>query len=202
VEPLELRRNERYLLDRQPVATIGVVCAQENVDFFGRDHAEQRVRLPERGIGGALLRARIPYLPRHADHIARDAAARGLKALILPNIGALSDAQCAAIRDFVAAGGGPLATGESSRYDEWGVRQPGRLVLHLINLTSARTWRTPIHELIAVGPLQITLTLPDGVAGQTGKLLVGEGAIAVTREGNTATVTIPTILDHEVLVIE
>jgi len=378
--------NERYLLDRQPVATIGVVWTQENVDYFGRDNAEQKVSLPERGIAGALLRARIPYLPIHADHTARDVAAHGLKALILPNIGALSDAQCAAIRDFAAAGGGLFATGESSLYDEWGTRRPdfaladlfgasttgtfhgaeaasgsswdtwamhtylrltpglragvdgpqigdepavgdgerhpalqgfaetdvlpfggrlevvrvagdaetlltfippfpifppeiswmdqprtavpallvrepagsgrvaylpadldrcygrdnhpdhadllanairwvaredvplrvegpgfvdchlyrqeGRLILHLINLTSAQTWRAPIHELIAVGPLRVTLELPDGVAGQTGKLLVGEGAVNVAREGNTATVTIPTVLDHEVLVIE
>jgi len=81
-------------------------------------------------------------------------------------------------------------------------RQEGCLILHLVNLTSAQTWRAPIHELIAIGPLQVTLTLPDGVAGQTGKLLVGEGAISVVQEGNTVTVTIPTILDHEVLVIE
>src|SRR5438876_990471 len=32
-------------------------------------------------------------------------------------------------------------------------RQPGRLILHLVNLTSAGAWRQPVHELIPVGPL-------------------------------------------------
>jgi len=40
--------------------------------------------------------------------------------------------------------------------------QPGRLILHLVNLTSAGTWRQPVHELIAIGPLQVRLKLPAG----------------------------------------
>src|SRR5207247_454896 len=36
------------------------------------------------------------------------------------NIGALSDAQCASIRRFVESGGGLIASGQTSRYDEWG----------------------------------------------------------------------------------
>jgi hypothetical protein len=49
-----------------------------------------------------LIRARIPYLPIHADDIDRGAAS--MKVLILPNVGALSDAQAAAIRRFVQRG--------------------------------------------------------------------------------------------------
>jgi hypothetical protein len=112
--------NERYLVDRRPVASVGVVWSQPNVDFYGRAAPEERVALPQRGLTNALIRARIPYLPVHADDIERDAAAHGLALLVLPNVGALSAAQCEAIRRFVAAGGGLLATGESSRYDEWG----------------------------------------------------------------------------------
>ena len=42
------------------------------------------------------------------------------KTLILPNIAALSDAQCAQLRDFVRRGGGLVATYETSLYDESG----------------------------------------------------------------------------------
>ncbi len=105
------------LLDRQPAATIGVVWSQENVDYYGRDHVEQRYGLPWRGMTDALIRARIPYIPVHADHIARDTEQHGLAALVLPNHGALSDGQATAIRQFVNRGGGLVATGESSRYD-------------------------------------------------------------------------------------
>jgi len=45
------------------------------------------------------------------------------KALILPNIAALSTRQCEQIRAFVARGGGIVATHETSLYDERGARR-------------------------------------------------------------------------------
>jgi len=45
------------------------------------------------------------------------------KLLILPNIAALSEAQCGQLRDYVKRGGSLLATHETSLYDEWGVRR-------------------------------------------------------------------------------
>ena len=81
-------------------------------------------------------------------------------------------------------------------------RQPGRLILHLINLTSAQTWRAPIHELIPVGPLQITLTLPEGFTPSTGRLLVAETDVTPVLQGGVINITLPTVLDHEVIVIE
>jgi hypothetical protein len=377
--------NEQYLIDRRPVATVGVVWSRENIDFYGRGAPEERVTLPRRGISGALIRARIPYLPVHADDIERDAAANGLALLILPNVGAMSAAQCAAIECFVAAGGGLLATGESSRYDEWGeprddfgladlfgarttgahhggaepapaglegwgrhtylrlmpelragvdgprtgteppvtggrhpalagfdetdilpfggrlevvraagetltpvtfvppfpmyppetswMRQPSsslpvlvlreppgggrvaylaadldrcfgrdnlpdhadllanlvrwaagdriplavagpglidchlyrqehRLILHLVNLTNAGTWRAPVHELIPVGPLQARLQLPGGASARAARSLVAGGEAAVETRDGWAAVEVPPIADHEVIVVE
>jgi hypothetical protein len=109
--------NEQYLVDRRPVATVGVVWSQRNTDFYGRNDPDGRTASPYRGIVRALMRARIPYTAVHADHIGRDP---GLAALVLPNIAVLSDAQCDLVRQFVANGGGLLATGETSRYDETG----------------------------------------------------------------------------------
>lgn len=114
--------HQAVLHHRTPCATVGVVWSQENGDFYGRDEAGDRVQAPYRGIMQALIRARIPYLPIHADAIAQ--RADDLALLILPNVGALSDAQVAAIRRFVAAGGGLLASGEAGLYDEQGQRRP------------------------------------------------------------------------------
>ncbi len=373
--------NEEFLLNRTPVATVGVVWSQANVDFFGRDAAEERVSLPERGVTQALLRARIPYLPVHADHI--DCDGSDLAVLILPNVGALSDEQCAAVRRFVERGGGLLASGESSRYNEWGdartdfaladlfggsasgshhgssgaaaasweawgkhtylritpelragvygpqtgdepavtlvrhealegfdetdilpfagrlevvrvagtavvpltyvppfpiyppetawmrhptsnvpalvlnehrggrvaylaadidrcfgrdnlpdhadllanlvrwtsrdriplrvkgpglidchlYRQPGRLILHLVNLTSAGTWRAPIHELIPVGPLIVHLPFPDVHEIITVRSLVSGNELASRIEAGWVVCTVPSIVDHEVIVV-
>ncbi len=114
------RANEEFLVNRRPVATVGVVWSQQNTDFYGRDDADVLVEQPWRGLTQALIRARIPYLPVHADHLERDAAAYGLALLILPNFAAITDAQVASVRQFVERGGGLLATGDSSLCNQWG----------------------------------------------------------------------------------
>ena len=114
--------HEQYLINRQPVAAFGVVWSQRNTDYYGRDESAELVDAPYRGVTEALIRARLPYLPVHADHIERDAGR--FSALLLPSVGALSDAQCAAVKRFVAGGGGLVATGATSLYDEWGDPRP------------------------------------------------------------------------------
>jgi hypothetical protein len=52
-----------------------------------------------------------------AEHVSQ------FKTLILPNIAALSDAQCGQLRAFVERGGGLVATYETSLHDEWGARR-------------------------------------------------------------------------------
>ena len=111
-------KNEKYLINRSPVGTVGVVWSQENTDFYGRDRADLLVDAPWNGIIQALIRARIPYLPVHADHLERDAS--GLSLLVLPNLGSMTKSQIAAVRKFAENGGGLFATGESSLYDEAG----------------------------------------------------------------------------------
>lgn len=112
------KNNSEYLLDRKPVASIGVVWSQENTDFYGRDDAQDLVELPWRGMTEALLRARIPYIPVHADHIDRDGDQLSL--LVLPNLAIMTNDQMAAVRRFVARGGSLIATGDTSLFDEEG----------------------------------------------------------------------------------
>ncbi len=133
------QQHEVALVDREPVATVGVVWSQENVDYYGRSRPHERFRLPWNGLADALIRARIPYLPIHADHIARDSARFGLKALVLPNVGLLTDMQAASIRTFVAAGGGLLATGESSLYTGAGERRDDFLLADLFGAHATGT---------------------------------------------------------------
>lgn len=374
--------HEEFLVNRKPVASVGVVWSQQNTDFFGRDDADLFVDLPWRGVTQALIRARIPYLPVHLDDIDRDASQFSL--LVLPNLGAISDTQAASVRRFVERGGGLLATGESSLFnkfgdprpdyaladlfgahvfeprrasdDAWrrrsasdtshtylrlnpelraggngpkagtepvaaGVRhavlrgfaetdilpfggaleplrvdasaevlmtfvpsfpiyppetawmrqpttdlpglilnskpgagrvvflpadldrrfgrdnlpdhgnllanllrwaakddiplavegpglidchlyhQPGRLILHLVNLTSAGTWWQPVHELISVGPLRVRVKLPPDVRNKRVRLLVSGRKIATTTKAGWSGCEIKSILDHEAVVI-
>lgn len=376
------KANEQYLVNRLPIATVGVVWSQRCTDFYGRDDADVLTDLPYRGIMQALIRARIPYLPVHVDHVERDGDKLAL--LILPNLGALSKDNCASIRRFVERGGGLIATGETSRYDEWGdphpdfaladlfgahvssdgkkfpgsmrrwaaetyhtylrlspelragvegpkagdepaatgkrhlvlagfeetdilpfggmleplqpdagavvpmtfipnfpiyppetawmreprtnipglvlnekakggrvaflpadidrrfgrdnlpdqgnllanlfrwasggeiplqvagaglvdfhlYRQPGRFIMHVVNLTSAAAWRAPVDELIAIGPLQIKVQLPDDVRGKSLALHVSEQKPTLKTEEGWAEFELKSVLDHELVVIE
>ena len=123
------KANQQYMTDRQPVASVGIVWSQRNTDFFGREAADDRIDAPYTGFMHALIRARIPYLPIHADDLEQQSA--GLKLLILPNVGALSDTQAAAIRRFVQQGGSLLATGDTGLYTEWGDPRPDSVVSDL-----------------------------------------------------------------------
>ena len=374
--------NEEFLINRNPVASVGVVWSQQNSDFYGREESDLLVDQPWRGITEALIRARIPYLPVNADHIDRDASKFSL--LILPNLGVITDTQIAMIRRFVKNGGGLIATGESTLYNEWGDRrqdyalgdlfgthtdnqhktnsgrtlrktaletlhtylrltpelrknvdgphtgaepeiigkrhdilkgfeetdilsyggllepvltepsgevlmtfipqfpiyppetawmrepktdipgliintisdggriafmpadidrqfgrynlpdhgnllanlirwatkdiiplkiegpglaefniysQPGRLILHIVNLTSAGTWRQPVDEYIAIGPVNVSIKLPDDVTGKSIQLLVSNKKITGSQENGWLNFTISSISDHEVSVI-
>jgi hypothetical protein len=110
--------HESLLVNREPIATVGVVWSQQNTGFYGRDNAGELVELPFRGFANALVRARIPWLPLHLDQVESEGAKFSL--LVLPNMVAMSDGQCASIRKFVERGGGLIASGGTSRCDEWG----------------------------------------------------------------------------------
>lgn len=111
-------QNESYLYNRLPVANIGLIWSQENIEFYGREDADEKVALPWHGFARALTRARIPFVPVHADHIAREA--QNLDVLILPDLAAMTDSQSQAVRQFVEDGGSLVFTGASATLDEWG----------------------------------------------------------------------------------
>lgn len=110
--------NEAYLYHREPAANIGLVWSEENTDFYGRNDAKERVALPWHGFARAMIRARIPFVPVHADHI--DRLAQDVKVLILPDLAVMSGSQCDAVRRFVEQGGSLVFTGATATLDEWG----------------------------------------------------------------------------------
>ena len=79
------------------------------------DRAEDHVL----GMYHALVEARVPFELVHEALLTPDRL-DAFKLLILADAAALSDAQCAAIREFVSRGGSVLATFATSLYDETG----------------------------------------------------------------------------------
>jgi hypothetical protein len=56
--------------------------------------------------------------------------------------------------------------------------------------------------LIPVGPIRVHLKLPAGIRGKNARLLVRGGKASLTSKQGTATLEVPSILDHEVIVFE
>jgi hypothetical protein len=112
-------RAERYLRNEAPLARVAMVYSQQTATFYGGEHAAEKVEDHTLGMYHALVEARIPFEMVH-DRLLDAAHVDRFKLLILPNIAALSLAQCAELRQYVARGGSLLATYETSLYDEWG----------------------------------------------------------------------------------
>jgi hypothetical protein len=111
---------ERYLRNDQALARVAIVYSQQTSWFCPDANAPARsVEDSSLGWYQALVESRIPFEMVH-DRLLGVEDLRAFKTLILPNIMALSDEQCAQIREFVARGGGLIATSETSLRDEWG----------------------------------------------------------------------------------
>lgn len=119
---LRLARWEPYLRNEAPLARVAMVYSQQTAWFHGGDRAGARVEDPALGWYQALIEARIPFEMAH-DRLLDPGHLAPFKTLILPNIAALSDAQCDQLRAFVRRGGSLIATQETSLCDEWGVRR-------------------------------------------------------------------------------
>lgn len=114
--------NAAYLRNERPLARVGLVYSQQTATYYAGDAARAKVEDPSLGFYEALIEARIPFEMVH-DHLLDREHIGQFQTLILPNIAALSTAQCKQLEDFVERGGGLVATYETSLYNEWGVRQ-------------------------------------------------------------------------------
>jgi hypothetical protein len=115
-------RAERYLRNEEPLARVGLVYSQQSAAFYGGERAREKVEDHILGMYQALIEARVPFEMVH-DRMLEAAHIDRFKLLVLPNIAALSDAQCEQLRAYARRGGSLLATGETSLYDEWGRRR-------------------------------------------------------------------------------
>lgn len=108
----------RFLKDRRPMADVGILWSQENVEFYGREERVDRNEMAIRGVVRALTREGIPFVPVHADDL--EAQSEEIRLLILPEMAVLSDAQAAGIKRFARDGGKILVIGRAGILDETG----------------------------------------------------------------------------------
>ncbi|HEY4235585.1 MAG TPA: beta-galactosidase trimerization domain-containing protein [Lacipirellulaceae bacterium] len=110
--------NAQHLDYRRNLARVAIVWSPQTSAAVGNANTEAS----QMGIYHALIEARTPCEMVYeqlldAEHLDR------FRLLILPNVAALSDAQCAQLRQFVGRGGSLVATFETSLYDEAGKKR-------------------------------------------------------------------------------
>jgi hypothetical protein len=349
-------KNQPYLTHQQPLARVALIYSQQTALYYGGDHYANKVEDHALGWYQALIESRIPFEMVH-DHNLDAAHLAPYRTIILPNIAALSDAQCDQLRAFVKNGGSLIATHETSLFDELGAprknfaladlfaveftgqrqtnmlnsyirlehealphsiifsgledaprvingvsrvevtprepfaetpltlipsypdlpmekvyprqpktdisclylrqpagrvayfpfdidrtfwevlcadhlkllrntlewahneppivevlgpglldvtawRNPGSITIHLVNLTNPMTMKGPYRDFFPIGAQTLKLRLPEGLQPKHARLLVAEKNVVVDRSGAVLTLTVPTILDHEVVAID
>ena len=148
------------------------------------------MRQPKTDIPGLVLKGRVAFLPADIDRL--------YSRNNLPDHATL----LANLVRWAANGDIPLQVEGRGLFDCNLYTQPGRVIAHVVNLTA--TGRMPVtdDDLVPSGPLKFGVRLPAGVRGRSVRMLVaGKSATPVLASG-WARVMIPSVLDHEVLVIE
>lgn len=124
-------RNDKYMRNTANLARVAMVNSTQSgiftaggTAFTAGDsvRAAQRVTESVNGYYQALVEARIPFEMADDRQLTPEHIAR-YRVLVLPDVAALSDRQCQQLRDYVAAGGRIVATGETSLYDETGKKR-------------------------------------------------------------------------------
>jgi len=128
--------HERYLRNETPLARVAVLhseqTAAEHPGMAQGDRHEDHML----GMYHSLVESRIPFELVHEAFLTPDRLDR-FKLLILADTAALSDAQCRAIREYVARGGSVLATFATSLADESGARRDNFGLSDLFGVTFA-----------------------------------------------------------------
>ncbi len=113
---------EKYLRHTESQAEVALMFSQHTVKKYALADRDRLVEKPINGFYQALIEARIPFDMIDSHYIDREHLSK-YRAVILPNIAVLSDADCVALKKYVEEGGAVLASYETSLYDENGKRR-------------------------------------------------------------------------------
>jgi hypothetical protein len=97
---------------------------------------------------------------------------------------------------------GPVTVSGPGLVDVTIWRQKQSLTVHLVNLTNPMMIKGPLRELLPLGAQQVRVKLPAGTKPVKVTLLVAEQVPHADESSGYLEVTVPSILDHEVVAID
>lgn len=81
-------------------------------------------------------------------------------------------------------------------------RQKNSMTVHLVNLTNPMMMKGPFRELIPVEAQKVSFKVPSGSKVNSVKLLISGKIVDAKVENGTITLTVPHILDHEIIAVD
>jgi len=114
-----LKQHAWVYADARPAAPVALVWSQPTLELYGQDDARARYADCVHGFYAALTESHIPTVMVSDEAIASGKLA-DFRAVVLPNLACMSDAQAHSIAEFVRGGGALIASHETSLYDPGG----------------------------------------------------------------------------------
>ncbi|MFH5185203.1 family 10 glycosylhydrolase [Paenibacillus sp. TAB 01] len=190
------KHNDFYEGDAS-AANVAIVYSQDTLLFYepGNPHSHEQYVECIRGVEQALLEAHIPFDIISTQTLSDDVLSR-YRTVILPSLACMSEEAADAVRRYSAAGGGVIATGETSLYDLDGNKRSEFLLQDVFqavyngvtlpvngHLTKevAQAYmnvREPDHPLLQ--GLELTGVLPAGGDYCALELLLGAASVPLT----------------------
>jgi hypothetical protein len=81
-------------------------------------------------------------------------------------------------------------------------KQASSMTVHLVNLTNPMMMKGPLREFLPTPPQTVSVRLPNGAKVKKVQLLASGQAPRVQEANGSVSLTIPSILDHEVVAID
>ena len=81
-------------------------------------------------------------------------------------------------------------------------RQKESLTVHLVNLSNPMMMKGPVREFIPLPAQRVAIRMPRGQRARAVKLLAGGHAARFEQTGGEVRLTVPSILDHEVIAVD
>jgi hypothetical protein len=81
-------------------------------------------------------------------------------------------------------------------------QQKKSVTVHLVNLSNPMMMKGPVRELLPVGEQRVRVRLPDGLKARAVRLLVANRTPESRQTGEWLEVTVPSVLDHEVVAVD
>jgi|GEM_PF-423308 len=140
----EVQKRKGWLLDKSPEPWAGLVMSDNTRVFYGRDpgKVEERYVGHVLGMFRATVEEHLPTTILSDWNLCPEDLAK-YKVILLPNTACLDERQVKAVRDFVAGGGGLVATMDASLCDEFGDARPNFALADVLGVSRLGTPGTP-----------------------------------------------------------